>query len=85
MATGGGVWVAAGEDMREIYLVLLVLLCLSSRATAGVEVVSIPSQDGKLQLPGYWFEATVTEPRPAVISLHGCDGLLDANGRLNRN
>jgi dienelactone hydrolase len=61
------------------------ILCLSPGPAGAVEVVSIPSQDGKLQLPGYWFEAAVTEPRPAVISLHGCGGLLDDKGRLSRN
>jgi dienelactone hydrolase len=54
-------------------------------ATCGLaapQVVSIPSQDGKLQLPGYWFEAKAGGPRPAVVSLHGCNGLHDSKGRL---
>lgn len=73
-------------SMKHLWgFVLLSMLCLGSRPAASVEVVSIPSQDGTLQLPGYWFEATATEPRPAIISLHGCGGLLDEKGRLSRN
>ncbi len=63
----------------------MLVLCLSPWPAAGVEVVTIPTADGKLQLPGYWFAAAVTEPRPAVILLHGCGGLLDDKGRLSRN
>jgi dienelactone hydrolase len=46
--------------------------------------VSIPSLDGKLQLPGYWFEADAPDARPAIIVLHGCSGALDARGNLDR-
>jgi dienelactone hydrolase len=51
----------------------------------GVEKHSIPSLDGKQPLDGYWFAALAPGPRPAVISLHGCGGLLDAKGGLSRN
>ena len=64
---------------------LLALLLLGASPVAGMEPVSIPSLDGKLQLPGYLFEAVTAGPRPAVISLHGCGGLLDAKGGLSRN
>jgi len=70
--------------MRTRYFILLTALVVVGRATAGVETVSIPSQDGKLQLPGYWFQAATTERRPAVILLHGCDGTLDDKGQLMR-
>jgi dienelactone hydrolase len=73
------------ERLRRSLWALLAILGLSPGLAAAVEAVSISSQDGKLQLPGYWFEAAVTEPRPAVISLHGCGGLLDEKGRLSRN
>lgn len=66
-------------------VLLLVALCLAASPASGVELVSIPSQDGKLQLPGYWFEAAVAGPRPTVILLHGCGGALDRKGRLSRN
>jgi dienelactone hydrolase len=44
--------------------------------------VAIPSQDGKLQIPGYWFDAGDKEPRPVVIGLHGCGGGLDSKGNF---
>ena len=65
----------------RFFLLLLFVPALA----AGMEQVSIPSLDGKLQLPGYLFEAVAPGPRPAVISLHGCGGLLDAKGGLSRN
>jgi dienelactone hydrolase len=67
---------------------LVATLCLVAPARAQV---SIASQDGKLTIPAYWFKAAAkdknidknTEPRPAVIALHGCNGALDAKGQLN--
>jgi dienelactone hydrolase len=57
--------------------------CLSSAGFAAEPVrIVIPSQDGQLQIPGYWFEAPGAEPRPAVIGLHGCGGAFDSRGRL---
>jgi dienelactone hydrolase len=63
---------------------LFLLLCAAAEASAA-ERHSIPSLDGKLQLPGYWFGAVVGKPSPVVISLHGCGGLLNAKGGLDRN
>lgn len=43
--------------------------------------VQVPSQDGGIVLPGYWFPA----PRPggaAVVALHGCGGLGARGGKL---
>ena len=67
--------------MTRLFLTLL----FAAHAALAVERHSIPSLDGKLQVPGYWFGAIASEPRPAVISLHGCGGLLDAKGGLSRN
>jgi dienelactone hydrolase len=64
---------------------LLLLLLLVPCIAAGQEKFSIPSLDGKLELPGYWFGAVVSKPSPVVISLHGCGGLLNAKGGLDRN
>ncbi|MBW8722081.1 MAG: hypothetical protein JF626_09510, partial [Polaromonas sp.] len=44
--------------------------------------VSIPSRDGKLQIPAYWFDAGGSEPRPVIIGLHGCGGGLDSKGNF---
>ena len=55
----------------------------------------VPSADGKLKIPAYWFKASPATlaapasapapdaPRPVAIGLHGCGGALDAKGRLN--
>lgn len=63
----------------------LALLSLFSTLCTGVNLVSIPSQDGKLAIPGYWFATDTAEPRPAVITLHGCGGTLDDSGHLSKN
>ena len=47
---------------------MLALLYPFCTLGAGVKLVTIPSQDGKLAIPGYWFAVDTTEPRPAVIS-----------------
>lgn len=61
------------------------VLFLAGQAALAMEQHSIPSLDGKLQLPGYFFEASAPGPRPAVVALHGCGGLLDSKGGLSRN
>jgi dienelactone hydrolase len=69
--------------MKILWLLVVALAVGCALVPTVPHTVSIPSQNGQLDLPGYWFPASVTEPRPAVISLHGCGGLLDARGRLN--
>lgn len=64
---------------------LLLALLLAAQPAAALEKLAIPSLDAKLQLDGYWFDTLATGPRPVVISLHGCGGLLDAKGNLSRN
>ena len=59
----------------------LVLGLLLGLAHAGGPV-TIPSQDGKLQIPAYWFDTGDKEPRPVVIGLHGCGGGLDSKGNF---
>jgi len=56
---------------------------LPARATGPVEKVTIPTPGGRVQLAGYWFAAAASSPRPAVVSLHGCNGALDDKGALN--
>ncbi|MBM3572505.1 MAG: hypothetical protein FJX52_09130, partial [Alphaproteobacteria bacterium] len=58
-----------------------VLLGLAPAAVAG-ERVTIPALDGGLQLPGIWFPAATSERRPAVITLHGCGGMLNEQGEI---
>lgn len=63
----------------------MAIACLGSSVATGMERVAIPSENGRLELRGYWFRAEAAEPRPAVIALHGCSGALDRRGNLNRS
>ena len=63
---------------------LLVAAALGLAGAAhAVDVVDIPSADGKLRIPAHWFAAQAAGARPAVIALHGCNGLADDKGQLN--
>ena len=57
-------------------------LLLAAGGVAATEV-AVPSQEGRLQLTGHWFPAAAAGPRPAVVALHGCNGLSGATGALN--
>lgn len=48
-----------------------------------MEKVAIPSLEGKLELSGYWFPvaAAAGQALSAVISLHGCSGMLNSSGK----
>jgi dienelactone hydrolase len=62
-------------------LVALLFLVMTQNICSATEV-SFPSLDNKLQLTGFWFAAAGAEKRPAIITLHGCDGVFDDKGRL---
>ncbi|MFT3734116.1 MAG: hypothetical protein QM776_03685 [Rhodocyclaceae bacterium] len=53
------------------------LVFLTSHGTQAAEI-TIPSLDGKLQIPGLWLAAEGNERRPAVIALHGCGGAMES-------
>ncbi|MDB5816153.1 MAG: Dienelactone hydrolase [Rhodocyclales bacterium] len=65
---------------RSIILTIL-FLAIGQHVCCAAEV-SFPSLDNKLRLSAYWFVAAATEKRPAIITLHGCDGVFDDKGRL---
>ena len=67
---------------KRLHLLILMVLSTAGHCAAGPQQVSIPSLDGRLKIPGCWFQADAPGRRPAVISLHGCGGALDAQGRL---
>jgi dienelactone hydrolase len=67
---------------RRFSKVLAGLLLLAGALSHAAGPVSIPSLDGKLQIPAYWFDAGDGEPRPAIIGLHGCGGALDGKGNF---
>jgi dienelactone hydrolase len=64
------------------FCTLLAGLLLVGRIAHAAGPVSIPSLDGKLQIPAYWFDAEGSEPKPAIIGLHGCGGALDGKGNF---
>ena len=67
--------------MRRV--LLLLWFALASLHAGAMEVVAIPSADGKLQLPAYWYPAAGGGgPRPAVVALHGCNGMYDDKGQV---
>jgi dienelactone hydrolase len=44
--------------------------------------VDFPSLDGHTMLIAHLFRPSTDEPRPAVVMMHGCSGLLGRNGRF---
>lgn len=67
---------------RRFLNLLAGLLLLVGSLSHAAGPVSIPSLDGKLQIPAYWFDVGDGEPRPAIIGLHGCGGALDGKGNF---
>jgi dienelactone hydrolase len=49
---------------------------------AAVELATIPSVDGRLELSAHWYPTTQTGPRPAVVALHGCGGMFGPSGAI---
>ena len=47
-----------------------------------LETVRFPSLDGKTNLTAYLGRHDGSAPRPAVVLMHGCSGLLNAQGRI---
>ena len=51
----------------------------------GGVLVLVPSLEAGVQMPAYWFAPATTGAdlaAPAMVALHGCDGLLNAQGGL---
>jgi dienelactone hydrolase len=68
--------------MRHIAALTGVALLLSSAAWAGgYERIAIPIDDG--QLDAVLYRPAGTGPFPAVVALHGCNGLWRSDGRLS--
>jgi dienelactone hydrolase len=56
---------------------------LAEEAQPGVEShLSFQSLDGKTMLVAHLFRPPGDDPRPAVVMLHGCSGLLAKNGSM---
>ena len=69
--------------LRALCLLLVAgLVSAAARAQTALPV-RVDSLEAGIVLPGYWFPVPGrTASGPAVVALHGCDGLLDASGRL---
>lgn len=68
--------------MRQFAALMAVALLLSSAALAGgFERVVIPFEDG--QLEAVLYRPSGPGPFPAVVALHGCNGLWRSDGRLS--
>ena len=62
---------------------LLALLLASAVTLAGGTTLTVDSLEPGVALPAHWFAPpTADKPRPAVVALHGCGGLLDEKGAL---
>lgn len=53
-----------------------------SSSAAPPERVSFPSLDGATTLTAWLSRPAASDPRPAVVMLHGCSGLLNPQGRM---
>jgi dienelactone hydrolase len=62
-------------------LVALALCCLAT-AAAAQETVNFTSLDGTTNLTAHLSRPYADGPRPAVVLMHGCSGLLDSKGRI---
>lgn len=54
----------------------------ASNAPVELPHVDFPSLDGKTTLITHLFRPPGDEPRPALVMMHGCSGLLAKNGRF---
>ncbi len=74
-----------GQSMsRSFLLASLIALALSAAATATAaqEAVNFTSLDGQTSLTAYLSRPEGDAPRPALVLMHGCSGLLNAKGKL---
>ena len=65
----------------RVPIVALALSALAPAASA-VETVNFVSLDGHTNLTAYLSRPEGDAPRPALVLMHGCSGLLDRNGRM---
>lgn len=69
------------RQLRSAARCLLLALAGTSGALAGPAEVTVPVPDTGLQLTGTWYPVDASAgPRPAVVGLHGCDGMRNAKG-----
>src|SRR3982074_1537942 len=63
---------------------VLFAFALSAAATAAAaqQVVNFPSLDGHTNLIAHLSRPEGDTPRPALVLMHGCSGLLNAKGQI---
>ena len=69
--------------MGRLRALVFAAIALQAGVAHCAQRVEFDSADGKLRLTGHWFAAKADGPRPAVIGLHGCDGLYNDKGQLS--
>jgi dienelactone hydrolase len=70
---------------RRLVLALAVLLLATAASADGYERVTFPSRsaDGA-ELTGFLLRPADPKPAPAIVALHGCNGLFNTRGELAR-
>jgi dienelactone hydrolase len=70
---------------RRLVLALAVLLLATAASADGYERVTFPSRsaDGA-EITGFLLRPADPKPAPAVVALHGCNGLFNTRGELAR-
>jgi dienelactone hydrolase len=63
-------------------VIALALSAMATAASAAEEKVAFTSLDGATDLTAYLSRPFVDGPRPALVLMHGCSGLLDSKGRI---
>ena len=87
-AVGWGLAGSVGAQPAAAHATAHATAHTTAHTTAQMVQVQVPSQDAPdgqpLQLSGYWFATQADAPRPAVLLLHGCGGVLGASGQLSQ-
>ena len=63
-------------------LVVLALLTVGATGAVAQQMVRFPSLDGKTNLTAYLSRPDGEAPRPALVLLHGCSGLVNDSGGI---
>src|SRR3954453_1722576 len=61
---------------------LAVALCAVATAAGAQQTVNFPSLDGTTNLTAHLSRPEGDAPRPALVLMHGCSGLLNAKGQV---
>jgi dienelactone hydrolase len=67
---------------RSLLFTSLVALTLSVAAATAQQSVNFASLDGKTNLTAYLSRPEGDAPRPALVVMHGCSGLVNSKGRI---